>query len=322
MSEKDQYVIQTENLSKNYNGVQALDDLNIRVKKNSIFGFLGPNGAGKTTTIKLLLGLIHPSEGRAMIFNNDIVSDSLKIRLRVGYLPQNPNFYENMSARDILEFSLKLYFSGPQTEIDERVSDVLELVELTEKADRPVKGFSGGERQRLGIAQSMIHYPDLLILDEPAASLDPLGRHAVLELMSRLREYTTIFYSTHILDDVQRVSDTVAILNRGKLIAQGPIEELLAGSEGIIFKIILKGDVKKIYQTVSKESYITNIKSETKKDAMIWYISVNDESKAEERLLRTVLSDNSIRVLEFSKKQYELEEIFLNLIGEDENVKK
>jgi ABC-2 type transport system ATP-binding protein len=322
MSEKEQYVIQTENLSKNYNGVQALNDLNIRVKKNSIFGFLGPNGAGKTTTIKLLLGLIHPSEGRATIFNNDIVSESLKIRLRVGYLPQNPNFYENMSARDILEFSLKFYFSGPQTEIDERVRDVLELVELTEKADRPVKGFSGGERQRLGIAQSMIHYPDLLILDEPAASLDPLGRHAVLELMSRLREYTTIFYSTHILDDVQRVSDTVAILNRGKLIAQGPIEELLAGSEGIVFKIILKGDVKKIYQKVSKEPYITNIKSETKKDATIWYISVNDENKAEERLLRTVLSDNSIRVLEFSKKQYELEEIFLNLIGEDENVKK
>lgn len=322
MSEKDQFVIQTENLSKNFNGVQALNDLNIRVKKNSIFGFLGPNGAGKTTTIKLLLGLIHPSEGGATIFNNDIVSDSLKIRLRVGYLPQNPNFYENMSARDILEFVLKFYFSGPQTEIDERVRDVLELVELTEKADRPVKGFSGGERQRLGIAQSMIHYPDLLILDEPAASLDPLGRHAVLELMSKLREYTTIFYSTHILDDVQRVSDTVAILNRGKLIAQGSIEELLAGSEGIVFKIILKGDVKKIYQTVSKEPYVTNIKSETKKDATIWYISVNDENEAEERLLRTILSDNSIRVLEFSKKQYELEEIFLNLIGEDENVKK
>ncbi|MGV9142191.1 MAG: ATP-binding cassette domain-containing protein, partial [Promethearchaeota archaeon] len=111
MSKHNQYVIQTENLSKNYNGVQALNDLNIRVKKNSIFGFLGPNGAGKTTTIKLLLGLIHPSAGRATIFNNDIVSDSLKIRLRVGYLPQNPNFYENMNARDILEFSLKFYFS-------------------------------------------------------------------------------------------------------------------------------------------------------------------------------------------------------------------
>jgi ABC-2 type transport system ATP-binding protein len=227
-----------------------------------------------------------------------------------------------MSARDILEFSLKFYFSGPQKEIDERVREVLELVELTEKADRPVKGFSGGERQRLGIAQSMIHYPDLLILDEPAASLDPLGRHAVLELMSRLREYTTIFYSTHILDDVQRVSDTVAILNRGKLIAQGPIEELLAGSEGIIFKIVLKGDAKNIYQTVSKEPYVTNIKTETKKDAMVWYISVSDENEAEEKLLRTVLSESSIRVLEFTKKQYELEEIFLNLIGEDENVKK
>jgi ABC-2 type transport system ATP-binding protein len=322
MTEQSQYIIQTENLSKNYNGIQALKDLNIRVKKNTIFGFLGPNGAGKTTTIKLLLGLIHPTDGTATIFNNDIENESLNIRMRVGYLPQNPKFYENMSARDILEFSLKFYFSGPQNEIKNRVNDVLELVDLDEKADRPVKGFSGGERQRLGIAQSMIHYPDLLILDEPAASLDPLGRHAVLELMSKLREYTTIFYSTHILDDVERVSDTVAILNRGKLIAQGPIEELLAGSEGVIYKVILKGDVEKAYKAVINEPYVANIKSETKKGAKIWYVNVNDENKAEQDLLRTILLDNSITVLEYSKKQYELEEIFLNLIGEDENVKK
>ncbi|TFF98938.1 MAG: ABC transporter ATP-binding protein [Promethearchaeota archaeon] len=322
MTEQTQYIIETNNLSKNYNGLKALDSLNLKVKKNSIFGFLGPNGAGKTTTIKLLLGLIHPTNGEGRVFNHDIERESLEIRYRVGYLPQNPNFYENMTAWDILELSLKFYFSGPQEKINQRVNEVLELVELEQKADRPVKGFSGGERQRLGIAQSVIHYPDLLILDEPAASLDPLGRNAVLELMSKLREHTTIFYSTHILDDVQRVSDTVAILNKGKLIAQGPIEELLAGSEGVIYKIKLKGDLQNLKELVLTESYVSNIKSETEHNYKIWYVSVSNEDEAEKSLLRKILSDSSIRVLEFAKKQYELEEIFLNLIGDDNNVEK
>lgn len=322
MTEQSQYVIETENLTKHFDGVKALEGLNLKVKRNSIFGFLGPNGAGKTTTIKLLLGLIHPTKGKATVFNNDIEQESLKIRQRVGYLPQNPNFYENMTARDILELSLKFYFQGPSEEINSRVDEILELVELEEKANRPVKGFSGGERQRLGIAQSVIHYPDLLILDEPAASLDPLGRHSVLELMSKLREYTTIFYSTHILDDVQRVSDTVAILNKGKLIAQGPIEELLAGSEGIVYKVNLKGSTENIHDIILEEPYVSDIKIESDDTIKTWYVSVNDEDKAEKELLRRILSDSAVNVTEFSKKQYELEEIFLNLIGDDNNVKK
>jgi len=322
MSEQSEYLIETKNLSKNYNGVIALENLNLHVKKNSIFGFLGPNGAGKTTTIKLLLGLIHPTAGDGRVFDHDITRESLKIRYRVGYLPQNPHFYENMTAWNILELCLKFYFSEPQEKINDRVDEVLKLVELEDKADRPVKGFSGGERQRLGIAQSVIHYPDLLILDEPAASLDPLGRNSVLKLMSKLREHTTIFYSTHILDDVQRVSDTVAILNKGKLIAQGPIEELLAGSEGIIYKVNLKGNTQNIKQSILNESYVSTIKTEIKNNYERWYVSVNSEDEAEKSLLRKILSDNSIRVLEFAKKQYELEEIFLNLIGDDNNVKK
>ena len=121
-------------------------------------------------------------------------------------------------------------FKGPKNKIEERIEETIELVGLSSKADRPIRGFSGGERQRLGIAQAQVNYPDLLILDEPAASLDPMGRHDVLEVMERLRKYTTIFYSTHILDDVQKVSDTVCILNRGELLAEAPIQELLAGS--------------------------------------------------------------------------------------------
>src|SRR5690606_9384722 len=193
-----------------------------RVPKNSIFGCLGPNGAGKTTTIKLLLGLARPTGGSATIFGLDVVNDSTEIRKRVGYLAQDPRFYEGMTARETLRFTARFFYNGPKAAIEDRINNTLELVGLSDKADRSIKGFSGGERQRLGIAQAQINFPDLLILDEPAAALDPMGRHDVLEVMERLRKHTTIFYSTHILDDVQKVSDTVAILKHGQLVAQAP----------------------------------------------------------------------------------------------------
>jgi len=220
-------VIETRGLSKSYKGVQALQTLDLKVSQNSICGFLGPNGAGKTTTIKLLLGLARPTTGSGKVFGLDIERENDAIRRRVGYLSQDPRFFEYMTARQVLSFTAGFFYQGPKQAIDDRVAETLDLVGLSDKADRPVKGFSGGERQRLGIAQAEVNYPDLLILDEPAASLDPQGRHDVLEVMARLRQYTTIFYSTHILEDVQRVSDTVIILNHGRLVAQGSIEEVL-----------------------------------------------------------------------------------------------
>src|SRR5512136_1952290 len=228
-------VIRTEGLSKSFGEVHALKSLDLRVPQKSIFAFLGPNGAGKTTTIKLLLGLLKPTRGGGKILGMDILRDSVDIRARIGYLPQDARFYEHMTARQTLEYTAKFFYAGPQPEIDKRVNEMIELVGLEGKGDRPIKGFSGGERQRLGIAQAEVNYPDLLILDEPAASLDPQGRRDVLDVMERLRDHTTVFYSTHILDDVQRVSDTVIILNNGSLVAQGPIEDLLAWGQGSTF---------------------------------------------------------------------------------------
>ena len=232
--------IQTRGLCKSYGEVQALKSLDLIVPRHSIFGFLGPNGAGKTTTMKLLLGLIQPTAGSGSIFGQDIVRSSVAIRSRIGYLSQQPRFVDDMSARETLRFTARFFFSGPQAKIEERVNEMLELVGLQDKADRPVKGFSGGERQRLGLALAQVNYPELLILDEPAAALDPIGRYEVLRVMERLQAHTTIFYSTHILDDVQQVSDTVAILNHGELIAQGPIERLLAGSGSPVYTLTLK----------------------------------------------------------------------------------
>jgi ABC-2 type transport system ATP-binding protein len=318
MSESSSPVIETINLSKIYKETQALKDLNLRVQKNSIFAFLGPNGAGKTTTIKLLLGLIRPTSGTANVFGLDIGRNSVAIRSRIGYLPQEPRYYEHMSAREILRYTAHFFFKGPEPEIERRISETLELVGLDDKADRPIKGFSGGERQRLGIGQAQVNYPDLLILDEPAASLDPMGRHDVLEVMERLRKHTTIFYCTHILDDVQRVSDTVAILNHGQLVAHGPIEELLAGGEGVAYVVNIDGDAESAYQRVASQPWISLIQSKPRNGMTAWTVSVNDEAAARTHLLRLLLEDGNLVVTEFRRKEYALEDVFMKIIeGED-----
>jgi ABC-2 type transport system ATP-binding protein len=309
-----EWVIDTRGLGKTFKQVEALKDLNLRVSKNSIFGFLGPNGAGKTTTIKLLLGLIHPTTGSASVFGLDTVKDSVAIRAHIGYLPQEPRYYENMSARQILDFTARFFFKGPQDEIERRIAETLELVGLDDKADRPIKGFSGGERQRLGIAQAQVNYPDLLILDEPAASLDPMGRRDVLEIMERLRKYTTIFYCTHILDDVQRVSDTVAILNRGELVAHGPIDELLAGGEGIAYEVTLKGAIEAVHQQISSQPWVTGIQSKFTNGLVNWIVSVSDPAAAENELFRLLAADPEVIVTHYHIKEHELEEVFLRIV--------
>ncbi len=309
-------VIQTQGLTKTFGEVTALKDLDLTVPEHSIFGFLGPNGAGKTTTIKLLLGLLKPTSGSGRIFDQDIVNDSLEIRTRIGYLPQEPRFYEHMTAREVLQFTLHFFYQGPEKEIENRINEVLELVDLQAKADRPIKGFSGGERQRLGIAQAQINYPDLLILDEPAASLDPIGRHDVLKIMERLQKYTTIFYSTHILGDVQRVSDTVAILNHGELVAQGPIEALLAGSEGVVYTIGLKQAAENTLERIKALGYVKEILTNEKDGLSQWHVEVTDEDAAEKGLLRSILEDPVI-VTTYQKRQYDLEDIFISIVEGD-----
>jgi ABC-2 type transport system ATP-binding protein len=325
MDSPNSIVIETHNLSKSYKEAQALKDLNLTVKQNSIFGFLGPNGAGKSTTIKLLLGLIKPSEGSASIFGHDVQRESVEIRKRVGYLAQDPRYYEHMTARQILGYTARFFYRGPKDLIEARVQEVIELVSLEDKADRPIKGFSGGERQRLGIAQAQVNYPDLLILDEPAASLDPMGRHDVLDVMERLRKYTTIFYSTHILEDVQRVSDTVAILNRGRLISEAPINELLAGDgQSIMYNITLKGNEKvavaEARSRLVSQPWVKDISMTTEDSLIHWQVSVSDETAAEDQLLGLIQEDHSLKVRHFGRKTYNLEEVFLQLV-EKENSK-
>ena len=322
METSNSLVIETHNLSKSYKGVEALKDLNLKVEQHSIFGFLGPNGAGKTTTIKLLLGLARPTGGAATIFGKDIQKDSVSIRRKIGYLAQDPRYYESMTARETLRFTARFFYTGPKAAIEERIQETLELVGLDDKADRSIKGFSGGERQRLGIAQAQINYPDLLILDEPAASLDPQGRRDVLEVMERLRKYSTIFYSTHILDDVQRVSDTVAILNHGELVAQAPIAELLRGSGEITYQLRVKGCSSVARDLVRAQPWVSNLmEMATGNGYVTWGVHVTDEAAAEDNLVRLVLSEPGATVLEFERQKFNLEEVFLKIVEGGKNGK-
>ncbi len=314
-------VIETHNLSKTYKGVQALKDLNLTVKEHSIFGFLGPNGAGKTTTIKLLLGQVRPTGGSAQIFGLDIQRQSIAIRKRIGYLAQDPRYYDNMTARETLRFTARFFYSGPSPEIEKRIDETLELVGLADKADRSIKGFSGGERQRLGIAQAQINYPDLLVLDEPAAALDPQGRHDVLEVMERLRKHTTIFYSTHILADVQRVSDTVAIMNHGQLVAQAPIENLLNANSAPVYTVGVRGETEKARLRLAGLPWVTAIQTRPVNNHFNWEVTVSDDAIAESQLLKQVMAGDDVTVLEFGRRKVDLEDIFLTLTEGGQNGK-
>ena len=315
MPDSSQLVIQTSGLSKSFGEIQALKNLDLKVPKNSIFGFLGPNGAGKSTAMKLLLGLAQPTAGSGRVLDMDIVQDSVAIRQRIGYLAQDPRFYEHMTARQTLRFTARFFYSGPADLIEDRIQETLKLVGLDDKADRSIKGFSGGERQRLGIAQAQVNYPDLLILDEPAAALDPMGRRDVLEVMERLRKYTTIFYSTHILDDVQKVSDTVAILNHGELVAQASIETLLAGNKGSVYTLDLKGDPAAAEARVSGQPWVKALTTTPGSNGLVhWQVSVSDDAAAEMQLLRLVLADPQNSVIGFGRKRYDLEDIFMHIV--------
>jgi len=317
MDETTPPVIETHGLTKTYKGVEALKALDLQVQEHSICGFLGPNGAGKTTTIKLLLGLAKPTGGSGRVFGKDIEKENDEIRRRIGYLAQDPRYYDYMTARQTLRFTAGFFYDGPKVEIENRVAETLELVGLTDKADRPIKGFSGGERQRLGIAQAQVNYPDLIILDEPAASLDPIGRKDVLEVMERLRKHTTIFYSTHILDDVQRVSDTVVILNKGVLVAQGPIEELLAGGQGTTFTLTVKGDSAAVENRLRSQPWVTGIETISKNGRVSWQIRVSDPDLAEAQLAPLALAGGNVTLCEFGRKAQNLEEVFMNLVEEN-----
>ncbi|HEX7496026.1 MAG TPA: ATP-binding cassette domain-containing protein, partial [Candidatus Limnocylindrales bacterium] len=228
----------TTNLTKRYGaGIVALDHLNLAVPSGSIFGFLGPNGAGKTTTLRLLTGLATATDGTATVAGVRTGATDGRLARNIGYLDQDPRFYGWMRGRELLDMVGQLHGLHGAA-LRQRVGEVLEIVGLQDAANRRIGGYSGGMRQRLGIGQALINQPRVLFLDEPVSSLDPEGRRDVLEIVSRLRGTATVFMSTHILNDVERVCDRVAILHLGRLVVEGPIDELLDRYAQPIYELV------------------------------------------------------------------------------------
>ena len=208
----------------------ALNNLNLQIRTGEVFGLLGPNGSGKSTTLKLLLGLIVPSEGEARIFG--LPPESLEARRRVGFLPENPYFYGFLNGDETLRFYGKLC-GVTGSKLEKRIEELIELVGLQNGRERPLRSYSKGMLQRIGLAQAMIHDPDLLFLDEPTAGVDPLGSAQIRDLILRLKKMgKTVIFSSHLLEQVQEVADRVAIFSLGRKVLEGSLESLLTENQG------------------------------------------------------------------------------------------
>ncbi|OGP73527.1 MAG: hypothetical protein A2V86_04620 [Deltaproteobacteria bacterium RBG_16_49_23] len=231
---KGQIIVETEDLTKKYGSRTAVDHLNIKIEEGEVFGFLGPNGAGKTTTLLMFLGLTEPTSGKAKVIGFDPTREPFKVKEKVGYLPENVGFYDDMDARQNLRYIAKLNrISGEVSE--KRIDYWLEMVGLSDESTKKVGAFSKGMRQRLGIAEVLIKEPKLVFLDEPTIGLDPDGTNRMLDLIHSLsrEKNITLFLSSHLLDQVQRICDRVGIMINGNLVAIGPIEELAKKKLGL-----------------------------------------------------------------------------------------
>jgi ABC-2 type transport system ATP-binding protein len=222
-----QPIIETEELTKRYGLQTAVNHLNLTIQEGEIFGFLGPNGAGKTTTLLMFLGLTEPTSGKVRVCGFDPTRDPLHVKEKVGYLPENVGFYEDMDAKQNLQFVARLN-RIPDSVSEKRIEDLLKMVGLFEEAHKKVGVYSKGMRQRLGIAEVLVKEPTLVFLDEPTIGLDPNGTNNMLDMIQSLSrdKGITVFFSSHLLEQVRRIADRVGIMLKGNLVAVGPIQEL------------------------------------------------------------------------------------------------
>ena len=308
--------IRTAGLSRRYGDVQAVRDLDLIVPAGTIFGFLGRNGAGKTTTMRLITGLARPDSGRAWVNGLETTSGDERGRGQFGYLPQEPAFYGWMTAAGFLDHVGRL-FRIPDSERRERATELLRLVDLAGAANRRVGGFSGGMKQRLGLAQALIHRPSVLILDEPMAGLDPAGRRDALDLLEALREHVTIFFSTHILADVERICDTVGILHEGRLVEVAGREELLARSASDVAELVVAAEAAALLPLFVAELAAQPWAGDvtTDENRVRVRVTAADPVAARAALLPLVVRHN-LPLLRYEWLRPNLEEIFLSLSEE------
>ncbi len=307
--------VETRGLTKRYGDVLALDRLDLAVPEGSVFGFLGPNGAGKTTTLRLLTGLGHPTAGSATVAGIPVERGGLALAARIGYLDQDPRFYGWMTGRELLELAGRAYGMAGR-ELRARVDEILETVGLAGAAGRRIGGYSGGMRQRLGVGQAMLPRPAVLFLDEPVSALDPEGRRDTLELIGRLRGACTVFMSTHILTDVERICDRVAILDRGRLVTEAPIDELLARHARPILELDPEPGQDAAVAALAASIRGATWAREVVEAHGLLKVFVADAERAAIEALPLVVAAG-VRLARFERVRPTLEDVFLELVGTD-----
>lgn len=306
-----EYAIEVFDLTKVYRSegkeIRAVDNLNLNVEKGSIFGLLGPNGAGKTTLIMMLTGLTLPTSGSGKVLGHDIIKESLQIRKKVGLLPEGFGFYDHLTAEENLNYVAALN-DIPKDERKKRIEDALASVGLLEVKDRKFGGYSRGMRQKLGIAQALLKNPELLILDEPTAGVDPEGARAIRELVLKLnREGKTIMLSTHLLFEVGPICDSIAIINCGRLVLQGRVRDLLEklmAEEGYRIKIEGSGEVGAFAEALSSLDGVKSVRLEGK---AVHVLAVKDV-RAD---IGKLSSKYNIEIITLELQQPSLEDLFI-----------
>ena len=312
--------ISTAALTKHYPDAAAVTDLTLEVPEGAIFGFLGPNGAGKSTTIKLLAGLARPTSGSAFVGGVPVEAGP-GYRQQVGYLSQEPRFYDWMSGRDVLRFVASLH-AGESRANAGQIDRVLARVGLADAADRRTGTYSGGMRQRLGIAQALIGAPAVLLLDEPVSALDPIGRREVLDLMRELRGEATVFYSTHILDDVERVSTHVAILDGGRLLRSATTADLLESSSHDRLRVVIGRADDRTALGLAAIAGVASVEPSERNDASRSYlVRVRPDATTPVQMeVGRYAADHDLILIENHPVQLGLEDVFLRLVDTKERV--
>lgn len=297
-------IIETSNLSKRFGDKEVVSKLNLQVKKGDVYGFLGPNGSGKTTTIRMLLGLIHPSQGSAMLNGYEVKTDLNRAISGVGAVVESPSFYDYLSGRDNLRLMANLIpgVSG------KRIEEVLEMTGMADRADGPAGTYSTGMRQRLGIARALLNYPRLVILDEPTNGLDPRGMIEIREIIRQLNreEGITFFISSHLLHEVEQTCNRVGVLREGKLLAEGLVKDLIDSEHEVVEITAAAKKTADAARLLTPLDYVSSVEiCDTSVTARI--------EKGSSARLNRYLMNNGIEVVYLAPQNSSLEKYFIEL---------
>ena len=315
-------MIEVNNLVKRYGDHTAVDHLSFKIEKGKIYGFLGPNGAGKSTTMNMITGYIASTEGTVTIDGHDILDEPEQAKKCIGYLPEMPPLYFDMTVGEYMNFVADLK-KIPKDQKKSMVEEVMEMVKITDMKNRLIKNLSKGYRQRVGLAQAILGYPEVIILDEPTVGLDPKQIIEIRDLIKSLKKKHTVILSSHILSEVSAVCDYVLIISHGKLVASDTPENLGKLAEGSnTLNLLVKGDKDHIRIALGQISDIKDIKIEDAKEEHAWNVMLStkeDMDIREEVFLK--MADAHCPILEMQSKKVSLEEIFLELTEDDKKKK-